>query len=185
MKTLMIWLSLCLSFLSCGGSEDPEDIVELVDSVDTRPYPEITLENVFDLKPRYYRLKPYEYLSLHSEVNYQPIVLYLLWSTVRWGTRDEGPGLVKIDGFPENVPNIRLAIEMIRRPYLYTKDGKPIFDYEITRVFDELVVSINSQPHVEKVEGHPEEFPFEYTFVYYRGEIIENLTHPDRKIEYE
>ena len=145
-------------------------------------YPEITFENVLDLAPgRQYKLRPMD----SSEGSGDEGLIY----SIGWGSIDENQNLR--EGFTEDDPKIRVWFSMAntgRAPYAKTLDGKPVIAKD--PVWDEIVIEIISfgglsGPGGSKQKGGPRGNRFEFTLVEYDAILIENLTHPDRKFEYE
>ena len=75
-----------------------------------------------------------------------------------------------------------------KAPFAKTLDGKRVIERD--PVWDEIVIEIVSIGGPERPEGFqeiggPRGNRFEFTLVEYDAILIENLTHPDRKFEYE
>jgi len=142
-------------------------------------YPEITFENVLDLEPgQQYRLKPID----SDEGSGDEGLIY----SIGWGSIDENRNLR--EGFTEEDPKIRAWFSMVnanRVPYAKTLDGKPVIVKN--PVWDEIVIEIVENMWGGGVQetGGPRGDRFEFTLVEYSAILIENLTHPDRKFEYE
>ena len=146
-------------------------------------YPEITFENVLELMPgEKYRMRPTSYDLLGKE---DTKIL-----SVSWGSVGGYPRVI-LEGFTEDDPKILAGFSMVnanRVPYAKTLDGKPVIVKD--PVWDEIVIEIISfgglsGPGGSKQEGGTRGNRFEFTLVEYDAILTENLTHPDRKFEYE
>ena len=142
-------------------------------------YPEITFENVLDLEPgQRYRLRPIDSVEGSGDEG--------LIRSIGWGSIDKDRNLR--EGFTEDDPKIRAWFSMGntgRSPYAETLDGKPVIVKD--PVWDEIVIEIVENTWgggVQETAG-PRGNRFEFTLVEYSAILIENLTHPDRKFEYE
>ena len=142
-------------------------------------YPEITFENVLDLEPgQRYRLRP---IDSHEGSGDEGLIY-----SISWGSIDKDRNLR--EGFTEDDPKIRAWFSMGntgRSPYAKTLDGKPVIVKD--PVWDEIVIEIveNTWGGGVQETGGPRGNRFEFTLVEYSAILIENLTHPDRKFEYE
>ena len=139
----------------------------------------VTFENVLDLAPGVqYRLRP---IDAHEGKGDEG----LLYS-ISWGSIDENRSLR--EGFTEDDPKIRAWFSMVNAgkvPYAKTLDGKPVIAKN--PVWDEIVIEIVENQWGGGIQetGGPRGDRFEFTLVEYSAILIENLTHPDRKFEYE
>ncbi|RKU09180.1 hypothetical protein C6503_21820 [Candidatus Poribacteria bacterium] len=144
-------------------------------------YPEITFENVLDLEPGVrYRMRP----TSSSERSGAEGKI----SSVHWGSIDIKTRELR-EGFTDDDPKIFAAFYFVdtdtgEAPFAETLDGKKVIERD--PVWDEIVIEIlwNRWGAVQETGG-PRGNRFEFTLVEYNAILIENLTHPDRKIEYE
>ena len=75
------------------------------------------------------------------------------------------------------------CLVLYKAPYARTLDGKPVIVK--VPVWDEIVIEIGVKNTHTIQKGGPRGNRFEFTLVEYAAILIENLTHPDRKFEYE
>ena len=140
-------------------------------------YPEITFENVLDLAPgQRYRLRP---IDSHEGSGNEGLIY-----SIGWGSIDKDHNLR--EGFTAEDPKIRAWFSMAnagKAPYARTLDGKPVIVKD--PVWDEIVIEIGVKNTHAIQKGGPRGNRFEFTLVEYAAILIENLTHPDRKFEYE
>ena len=137
-------------------------------------YPEITYANVLDLAPGRYRMRPAGY-SETIEGN-DSIIVDMQWGTVdMWGSLYQGVAA--------DAPKVSIHFELTKSPYSQTLDGKRVIEFEPE--WDEIVIEIVSRSSVGKETGGSRGNRFEYDQVIYQATLMENLTHPDRKFEYE
>ena len=142
-------------------------------------HPEITFENILDLEPgQRYRLRPIDSREGSGDEG-------LIYS-ISWGSIDKNRNLR--EGFAEDDPKIRAWFSMSnagKAPFANTLDGKPVIVKD--PVWDEIVIEIVENMWGGGVQetGGPRGNRFEFTLVEYSAILIENLTHPDRKFEYE
>ena len=146
-------------------------------------YPEITFENVLELMPgEKYRMRPTESREGAGDEG----VIY----SVSWGSVGGNPKEL-LEGFTEDDPKVYAWFSMGntgKAPYAKTLDGKPVIVKD--PVWDEIVIEIISfgglsGPGGAKQTGGPRGNRFDFTLVEYDAILIENLTHPNRKFEYE
>ena len=144
-------------------------------------YPEITFENVLELMPgERYRMRPTESDEGTGDEG-------RIWS-VSWGSVGGNPKEL-LEGFTEEDPKVYAWFSMIndggKAPYAKTLDGKPVIVKD--PVWDEIVIEIvvNQWDGGVQQTGGPRGNRFDFTLVEYSAILIENLTHPDRKFEYE
>ena len=173
---------LCLFLMACDSEEGPKGTTNLIKPRKPTVH-ELTLFNATKLKQGRYRLKPAGFWAKSPAGEDDVKVEKLEWGTVDWNglfTDRVGAG--------KDAPKIRVQIEMKQQPYLYSKEGVPIFDFNSNtfQVFDEIVVYIFEEGLSKEVlDGGLRDDKFKFTAVTCVGNIMENLTHPDRKIEYE
>lgn len=145
-------------------------------------YPEVTFDNVLELMPgERYRIRP---TDSHEGAGDEGLIY-----SIGWGSIDENRKLR--EGFTADDPKIRAWFSMAnagKAPYAKTLDGKPVIVKD--PVWDEIVIEIISFGGLSgaggsKQVGGPRGNRFEFTLVEYDAILIENLTHPDRKFEYE
>lgn len=160
-------------------TEQPPVESSMPETDDQTMYPEITLENVLALEPgQRYRLRPVDSDEGSGDEG-------KIWS-ISWRTMDVDGN--PLEGFTEDDPKIHAWFSMAnaqRVPYAKTLDGKPVIVKD--PVWDEIVIEIVENMWGGGVQqtGGPRGNRFEFTLVEYSAILIENLTHPDRKFEYE
>ena len=146
-------------------------------------YPEITFENVLELMPgEKYRMGPTE---SHEGTGAEGVIYSVSWGSVGGNPKE------LLEGFTEDDPKVYAWFSMGNAgkvPYAKTLDGKPVIAKD--PVWDEIVIEIISfgglsGPGGSKQTGGPRGNRFDFTLVEYDAILIENLTHPDRKFEYE
>lgn len=159
---------------------EPTKVEQLVSEVEAQGtmYPEITFENVLKLIPgERYRMSPTESEEGTGDEG-------RIWS-VSWGSIGGKPKAL-LEGFTEDDPKVYAWFAMGNAgkvPYAKTIDGKPVIVKD--PVHDEIVIEIvYIQSRGQQTAG-PRGNKFEFTLVEYAAILIENLTHPDRKFEYE
>ena len=110
------------------------------------------------------------------------------------------------EDFPTDAPKIAVAFYLEPKPYSRTRDDLPVIDAVFyldgvidpdmefggvwseghTFIHDEIIIEITDQPYKEQLQGGSRATgKYTYTASYYTVVAIENLTHPDRKFEYE
>ena len=155
--------------------------IEPTESTTKPEIPEITFENALNLMPGQYRLKPIGYSrSVGGDTNSVIVDFY-------WGSVNLFGESVERDDIPLDAPKIHVAIILDPKPYVFSIDGEPVFDYDLFtfEIYDEIVVEIVSRVGEEEKRGGERGNRFPYKQVTYKGIAIENLTHPDRKFEYD
>ena len=144
-------------------------------------YPEVTFENVLDLIPgERYRMRP---IDSHEGSGDEGLIYSIGWGSVGGNPKE------LLEGFTEDDPKVYAWFSMGndggRAPYAKTLDGKPVIAKD--PVWDEIVIEIvvNQWGGGVQQTGGPRGNKFDFTLVEYSAILIENLTHPDRKFEYE
>ena len=142
-------------------------------------YPEITFENVLELMPgEKYRMRPTESREGTGD---EGVIYNVSWGSIRGNPKE------LLEGFTEEDPKVYAWFSMVnanRVPYAKTLDGKPVIVKD--PVWDEIVIEIVENTTFEGVQqAGTRGNKFEYRLVEYAAILIENLTHPDRKFEYE
>ena len=196
-KMLLVILSLCIFVIGCDDMSKPAmDVIADAVSPPTEPTPEavppievsepeipaITFENALNLIPgQRYRFRPTGITRSSSGAGDA-----LIWG-VEWGNVLSEQFLER-GGFPADAPKIRITFNFQpTKPYGETLDGKPVIEYETVGgipLSDEIVVEVTSEAVVFENQGGARGDRFNYTSAHYTGVAIENLTHPDRKFEY-
>ena len=194
MKSLMALMLLVVFIAGCDqGQKMMKPILTLEQPPVEQPmletdaqetvYPEITFENVLVLMPgEKYRMRPTE---SHEGTGDEGVIY-----SVSWGSVGGNPTEL-LEGFTEDDPKVYAWFSMTnanRAPYAKTLDGKPVIVKD--PVWDEIVIEIISfgglsGPGGVQQIGGPRGNRFDFTLVEYDAILIENLTHPDRKFEYE
>ena len=153
-------------------------------------YPEVTHENALNLiQGETYRLRP---SSVHEfEDGFGDSVI----ASIYWGTVDAWGQLHK--GVSPEDPKTRVEFDLRdKRPYSQTLDNKRVIDWveqdDGTFLHNEILIRIESKriqvigvEHPTQRTGGPRGNRFTYEAATYWAVPIENLTHPDRKFEYE
>ena len=144
-------------------------------------YLSLTLENAQSLTPGKYRFRPNSFSGSDNDFN-EFIIIDLNWGSVSlFGD--------PIAGYPEDAPKILVVIELEPQPFETMLDGRNAIEFERltdgTVIVDELLVRIGEKIRQGTGQGGTRGNRFEYTYVVYAGVALENLTHPDRKFEYE
>ena len=191
LKKFWIPVILCVSVILASCERGVNKGLHLVektyywDPPTTEPpieFPEITFENVLDLAPgEKYRLRP---IDSHEDPDAEGFIF-----GVGWGSISEDHRLR--EGFTAADPKIRAWFSFSnpstagKVPYAQTLDGKPVIVK--APVWDEIVIEIVENPWGKSFQetGGPRGNRFEFTRVEYAAILIENLTHPDRRVEYE
>ena len=137
--------------------------------------PKITFENVQDLEPGQYRLRPTGY-STRTQLGHSTIY------EVRWGNVNPNGSLAHRADFPADAPKISLSLHIHPTPYELTVDGKPIIRTEI--IGDEIVINLFGQSDIRQMVGGTRGDTFTYTSIYYAANLVENLDRPDIDIEF-
>lgn len=153
-------------------------------------YPEVTHANALDLKRgEAYRLRPSSYDEFDDGFGDSVI------ASIYWGTVDSSGHLYK--GVSPDDPKTRVEFDLRdKRPYSQTLDGTRVIDWieqdDGTLIHDEILIRIESEriqvigvEHPTQRTGGPRGEKFTYQAAIYWAVPIENLTHPDRKFEYE
>lgn len=187
MKKLLIVLSLCVFVIGCDDMSKPamdvigdivtpaeESTIQIPPPIETTraEIPKITFENVQDLQPGRYRVRPTGYLT-HLELGSEAIY------AIRWGNVDPRGSLVYREDLPAEAPKISLLLHINRKPYELTVDGKPIIGTEDEVVIDVIGPAVERH-HVGGIRGET----FTYTSIIYLVNLVENLDRPDIEIEF-
>ena len=148
-------------------------------------YPEITYENALDLQiGETYRMHPSSYEAWDNGFGDNTIRSIHFGSVGRSGQIHKGVS-------PDD-PKMSSAFFLRKEPYSQTLDGKNVIDWieqdDGTRRYDEILIQITDRltlPQKGEKIGGPRGDRFTYMFANYGAVVLENLTHPDRKLEYE
>lgn len=170
-----------------GEVETPTDPVveEVVEAV--------TFDNVLDLQAG----KKYKLIPINAWVNAEGIEQRI--EALHFGSIYDNHW---IDGIPVNprliervsadAPKVWASFTLNPMPYFYTLDEEwvisAVFDRDVdVPAYDEIVIEIKGRTElVEKTSPDRRgREVFTYHIVKYEAVAIENLTHPDRKFEYE
>jgi hypothetical protein len=149
-----------------------ETTIQVPPSIETTrsEIPKITFENVQDLQPGQYRLRPTGY-STRTQLGHSTI------QNVRWGNVNPNGSLVHRADFPADAPKISLSLYIHPNPYELTVDGKPIIRTEI--IGDEIVINLFGQSDIRQMVGGIRGDTFTYTSIHYAANLVENLDRPD------
>ena len=152
-------------------------------------YPEVTHANALKLKlSETYRMRPSGYFEVENGFG-ESTIWYIYWGNV------DNRGRLHKGVLPED-PKTHLTFHLDRNnidklPYSQTLDEKPVIDWieqdDGTLIHDEIVIRVTTDPFWDETEkiGGPRGDTFTYASAQYGAVAIENLTHPDRKFEYE
>ena len=148
-------------------------------------YSEITHANALELQiGETYRMRPASYDAWDNGFGDKTI------RTIYFGTVDNRGQLQK--GVSPDNPKMVSAFFLQKEPYSQTLEGKPVIDFieqdDGTRIYDEILIQVtdrNTLPQTGEKLGGSRGNRFTYKFANYGAVLIENLTHPDRKFEYE
>ena len=196
MKSLMALMLLVVFIAGCNQGQKmmkpvltPEQPMPETKAQET-VYPEVTHANALDLKlGETYRMRPLSYDEWDQGIGDSVI------TRIYWGTVDPSGLLHK--GVSPDDPKTRVEFDLRdKRPYSQTLEGKPVIDSieqdDGTRRHDEILIRVESERiqvigvvHQTQRTGGPRGDRFTYEAATYWAVPIENLTHPDRKFEYE
>ena len=127
----IIMLSLYIFVIGCENMQKPamdvigdiltpveESTIQVPHPIETTSaeIPKITFENVQDLQPGRYRVRPTGYLT-HLQLGSQ--VIY----AIKWGNVDPRGSLVYRADLPAEAPKISLLFHINRKPYEFTVDS--------------------------------------------------------------
>ena len=146
---------------------------------------EITFANALELQiGETYRMRPSSYDTRDDRFGDKNI------RAIYWGTVDNHGRLQ--NGVSPDDPKMRSKFFLKKEPYSQTLDEKNVIDWveqtDGTRIYDEILIKITDQlvlPRTGEKLGGSRGNRFTYKFANYGAVLIENLTHPDRKFEYE
>ena len=158
--------------------------------------PRITTDNVLDLSPGLYMLRPRG--TARGSIGRDQVIEGLFWGTVspeESSYIDEFVGnesgskswTNNIGGFPPDAPKILLYIDLKPRLYARLLDGSwAIWDRSAhNNVPDEIVVKIVSKIDEGQAQGGPRFNKFDFDYVAYEAIAVGNLTYPDIVFETE
>ena len=158
-----------------SDTEQDLGIIETIEPTVVKPeIPEITFENAEDLQPGTYRIIP----TTHWET-FEAGADFI--TSLEWGSVDSSGFPVK--GYPADAPKISISIGLSPYPFSEQLDGKRTIEYEPE--VDEILVEIVKKLSQREDKGGPRDNRYTVTYVVYEGKLLENLTRPDRKIEYD
>ena len=158
-----------------SDTEQDLGIIETTEPTVVKPeIPEITFENAEDLQPGTYRITP----TLHWE-GLEAGTDFII--SLEWGNVDSTGFPVK--GYPADAPKISISIGLSPPPFSEQLDGERTIEYEPEA--DEMLVEIVKKLSQREDKGGPRDNRYTVTYVVYEGKLLENLTRPDRKIEYD
>ena len=158
-----------------SDTEQDLGIIETIEPTVVKPeIPEITFENAEDLQPGTYRIIP----TTHWET-FEAGADFIV--SLEWGSVDSSGFPIK--GYPADAPKISISIGLSPYPFSEQLDGKRTIEYEPE--VDEILVEIVKKLSQREDKGGPRDNRYTVTYVVYEGKLLENLTRPDRKIEYD
>jgi hypothetical protein len=95
-----------------------------------------------------------------------------------------------LEGYTEDDPKLHVWFNLTKYPYETTLDGERVIEFN--PVWDEIVIEIVSASQIigaggeiTTKRGGTRGNRFDYNVRAYAAILIENLTNPDRKFEYE
>lgn len=190
MKRAFVLISLFVLIACDNGKQIMKPVVTPEQPAETIELPpSITFENVFELEMgQRYRMIPtrakyntfgtIQELFTHITVPNQESTI---WS-VSWGSVGDYPPEL-LEGFTDNDPKVRARFFLedadSKNPYALTLDGKRVIE-EGNEIVIEIVGLRSSKIEAGGSRGNE----FDYSLIEYAAILIENLTHPDRTIEY-
>ena len=167
-----------------SATDTPQDtrIIDQAEPTAKSDISEITFDNALNLMPgEKYRFKPTSFSTIRDEIG-EFVIGY-----VHWGSVSIFGKLIERDHIPLDTPKISIEFRLDPTPYRDSLDGVHVFDHHplTWEVFDEIVVEVVSKGNQEERKGGERGNIYTYTFIQYKGTLIENLTRPDSLFEYE
>lgn len=194
MKNISLILSLLLIVFGCDQGQKMvapvmDDVHVSVKEPTTPPatveevIQEMTFDNVSSLQVgKKYRMRPTGISDAPTDDGGRTISIY-------FGSLTEYPPVKLLPHLPTDTPKVAAHFQMDPAHYAATLDGEPVIGWTEGDpiVYDEIVIEIKGTdiPVEMTSSGGRGNEPFTYDFLTYFAVVIENLTNPDRKIEYE
>lgn len=193
MKNVWIVMLVCVCFIGCDDMSKPamdvvgdiltpaeEPTIEGALPIETTEaeIPELTFENAYGLEAGRYRIRPTGY-----QVRFERGENVL--SDIYWGNVSSKGELIERFDFPPDAPKISVTIWLDSRPYELTPDAKRVIGFNFEQnIYDEIVIELSRRFSESDSVGGVRGNTFEYKQFNYTGILIENLTNPNRKFQY-